>query len=265
MSKKTIVVSAFPCCGKTYAFNNYQDKYSILDSDSSNFSWTYRKRNEEELDALRKEWESVPHLLYTEHYINQRRDELIKVRNPDFPKNYIEHIKENLGNVDIIFVSSHLQVRQAMEEAGIKYCTVYPKKEMLNEWVGRMYRRGNDANFIKFQIDNWDKFVNSVDSEPHGRKIYRLGNNEYIDVDLLYNEFNMVTVKEMYDNWIDTLNRVFDDDVNCESCKYGYFDTVTDDGNHSLCGGCRCYLCAEQYGYCDKYEKGDIPVGEERF
>ena len=229
INKKTVVVSAFPCCGKTYAFNHYQYKYSILDSDSSNFSWVYRARNGKELD------------------------DLIKIRNPEFPKNYIKHIKENLGKVDIIFVSSHLQVRQAMEEAGIKYCTVYPKKEMLNEWVGRMYRRGNDANFIKFQIDNWDKFVNSIDLEPHGYKIYRLGNNEYIDVDLLYNDFNNVTTYE------------FDDEINCESCKYGYFDTVTDDGNHSLCGAVRCYLCAESMGYCDKYEKGDIPAGEERF
>jgi hypothetical protein len=192
MNKKTVVVSAFPCCGKTYAFENYQDKYSILDSDSSNFSWMFRTRTEEELNELKKEYESVPRLLSTEHYINKYKDELIKVRNSDFPNNYIEHIKENLGKVDIIFVSSHLQVREAMEEAGIKYCTVYPKKEMLNEWVGRMYRRGNNANFIKFQIDNWDKFVNSVDSEPHGCKVYKLGNNEYIDVDLLYNDFNSI-------------------------------------------------------------------------
>lgn len=155
MSKRTVVVSAYPCCGKTYAFENYQDKYSMLDSDSSNFSWIY---------------------------VNGE-----KVRNPDFPKNYIQHIKDNIGKVDIIFVSSHLQVREAMEEAGIRYCTVYPKKEMLNEWVGRMYRRGSDENFIKFQIEHWNEFVNNIIFEPHGFGICRLGNNEYLDVDFLYN------------------------------------------------------------------------------
>lgn len=155
MNKKTVVISAYPCCGKTYAFENYQDKYSMLDSDSSNFSWIY-------VDGE-------------------------KIRNPDFPKNYIQHIKDNIGKVDIIFVSSHLQVREAMEETGIRYCTVYPKKEMLNEWVGRMYRRGNDENFIKFQIDHWDEFVNNIQFEPYGFGICRLGNNEYLDVDFLYN------------------------------------------------------------------------------
>lgn len=160
MSKRTVVVSAFPCCGKTYAFENYQDKYSMLDSDSSKFSWKYERNSLKGID---------------------------KVRNPEFPSNYIEHIKENIGKVDIIFVSSHLQVREAMEEAGISYCTVYPKKEMLNEWVGRMYRRGNDESFIKFQIEHWDEFMHNIQFEPYGFGICRLGNNEYLDVDFLYN------------------------------------------------------------------------------
>lgn len=187
MNKRTVVVSAFPCCGKTYAFENYQDKYSMLDSDSSKFSWMFRKRTKEELESLKTEWESVPHLLSGDDYINQIKDEEIKVRNPDFPKNYIKHIKDNIGKVDIIFVSSHLQVREAMEEAGIRYCTVYPKKEMLNEWVGRMYRRGNDENFIKFQIEHWDEFMHNIAFEPYGFGLCRLGNNEYLDIDFLYN------------------------------------------------------------------------------
>lgn len=160
--KRTVIVSAFPCCGKTYAFENYQDKYSMLDSDSSDFSWSYQEGED------KKRW-------------------TVRKRNPEFPKNYIEHIKSNIGKVDIIFVSSHLQVRQALEEAGIRYCTVYPKKEMLNEWVGRMYQRGNDENFIKFQIEHWEEFMHNITFEPYGFGICRLGNNEYLDVDFLYN------------------------------------------------------------------------------
>lgn len=168
MNKRTVVVSAFPCCGKTYAFENYQDKYSMLDSDSSQFSWIYE--TEWERDCEKGSYPVT-----------------VKKRNPEFPKNYIEHIKENIGKVDIIFVSSHLQVREALEEADIRYCTVYPKKEMLNEWVGRMYRRGNDENFIKFQIEHWEEFMHNITFEPHGFGICRLGNNEYLDVDFLYN------------------------------------------------------------------------------
>ena len=137
----TIVISAFPCCGKSYAFNNYQNTYEILDSDSSNFSWTYRKRNEEELEQCRKDFESTPHLMSTEDFIERLKNETVKRRNPDFPNNYIQHIKDNMGKVDFIFVSSHLQVRQALQDNNIPFCTVYPYSGYLNEWIGRMYQR----------------------------------------------------------------------------------------------------------------------------
>lgn len=159
MSKKTVVVSAFPCCGKTYAFQNYQDRYSMLDSDSSEFSW-----------------------------VKDNDGKNTKERNPDFPQNYIQHIKENIGKVDIIFVSSHKQVREAMTKEGIHFCTVYPKKEMLNEWIGRMYRRGNDDKFIQFIINNWKEFMREIEwKDDSGFGVCRLGNNEYIDLDFVYN------------------------------------------------------------------------------
>jgi hypothetical protein len=153
------VVSAFPCCGKTYAFQNYQNRYSILDSDSSEFSW-----------------------------VKDVSGKNTKERNQDFPNNYIQHIKDNIGKVDIIFVSSHKQVREAMKKAGICFCTVYPQTEMLNEWIGRMYRRGNDENFIQFIINNWDEFMREIIYEDNrGFGVCRLGNNEYIDIDFIYN------------------------------------------------------------------------------
>lgn len=156
--KNTVVVSAFPCCGKTYAFEHFQDKYSILDSDSSDFSW-----------------------------IKDECGNNTKQRNPDFPDNYIKHIQDNIGKVDIIFVSSHLKVRQALEDVGISFCTIYPKPEMLNEWIGRMYRRGSSKEFIQFQIEHWDEFVNNIWNEPHGFGVCYLGNNEYINLDFVRN------------------------------------------------------------------------------
>lgn len=57
-----------------------------LDSDSSNFSW-----------------------------VKDENGNNTKERNPEFPKNYIEHIKSNIGKVDVIFVSSHKVVREALE------------------------------------------------------------------------------------------------------------------------------------------------------
>ena len=150
--KNTLVVSAFPACGKTVTYNKYKDSKIILDSDSSEFSW-----------------------------IKDEFGNNTKERNPNFPNNYIQHIKDNLGKTDIIFVSSHLNVRQAMKDNDINYITIYPSKECRLEWVGRMYLRGNDANFISFINDNWDNFMFDIKNEPHGTQLWFLEHNKCIE------------------------------------------------------------------------------------
>lgn len=135
-SKKTLVISAFPACGKTYCFNNAKDRYTMLDSDSSNFSWI-KDANGNNTDQ----------------------------RNPDFPANYIQHIKDNIGKVDIIFVSSHANVRQALRDAGINVIYIYPDKKLKKEWIRRFKERGNDEKFISFISSHWNEFIDELDSE----------------------------------------------------------------------------------------------------
>lgn len=149
--KNTVIISAFPACGKTYAYNTYED-ITMLDSDSSEFSW-----------------------------IKDENGNNTKERNPDFPNNYIKHIKDNIGKVDVIFVSSHLNVRQAMADNNIDYITIYPQEQCRLSWIGRMYLRGNDANFISFINDNWNKFMSDIKKEPHGMSIFLLWHNDYLD------------------------------------------------------------------------------------
>ena len=62
--KKTKIISAFPACGKTYAFEKLNENgYTILDSDSSKFSWCY-------------------------DYNQANSDKIEKYRNPEFPSYY---------------------------------------------------------------------------------------------------------------------------------------------------------------------------------
>ena len=53
----------------------------------------------------------------------------------------------------------------------------------------------------------------------------------------------------------------YDNEHNCYNCRFGYFAEISDDGWHNLCGAGRCYLCAQNYEYCEEYEFGDIPDG----
>ena len=179
---RAIVISAFPACGKSTYYREWS-QYSrdnvwrkgnngeqvlnniglpcgkkILDSDSSEFSWI------------------------KDEYGNNT-----DVRNPNFPNNYINYIKKHLKSEDIIFVSSHDNVRKALEKNNIEYYLVYPDKCLLDKWIYRMNKRGNDEKFIKFITSNWDKFIDDIEAETFPTKI-KLEDDSY---------YNAITVRLM--------------------------------------------------------------------
>ena len=123
--KKMTVISAFPGMGKTYFYENCQDIYTSYDSDSSQFDKT------------------------------------------NFPQNYIEYIKQKLqdNDRDIIFVSSHKAVRDALKEAGIRYVLIYPSLDIKDDIIERYRRRGSSESFIKLLKDNYSNWVTEIDDE----------------------------------------------------------------------------------------------------
>ena len=133
----TRIYSIFPACGKTWLYEHQEDyDLKILDSDSSEFSWIRC------YDAYGKP--------------------TTKLRNPDFPNNYIKHIKENIGKYDCIFVSSHASVREALDKEGIDFTIVYPEQSCKAEWVGRCFIRdknGESGCGAEVMYDNWDNWI----------------------------------------------------------------------------------------------------------
>jgi len=142
---KTRIISAFPSSGKTYLATHGWEGNTFMDSDSSSFSWL--------ADGI--------------------------TRNPEFPSNYISHIKSNIGKVDYILVSSHIDVRRALSEEGLCWSYVVPDKTLMAEWVGRCYLRGNPDGFIKALVVNWDEWTkNSLDPLPNA--LIKLKGGEYL-------------------------------------------------------------------------------------
>jgi hypothetical protein len=135
-SKTTLVVSAFPGCGKSHLFRNKGER-KILDSDSS----TFDKSN--------------------------------------FPQNYIEHIKSNLGNVDLILVSSHKEVREALVDNGIEFTLVYPDNNIKEEYIKRYVDRGNNDKFVELLTNNWNNWINELDNQTGCEKI-KLNTGEFL-------------------------------------------------------------------------------------
>ena len=135
--KQTRIISAFPGTGKTSIFNS--GKYDCLDSDSSEFSWVVNEDGQ-------------------------------KVRNPDFPENYIAHIKENIGKVDLIFVSTHKDVRDALQLNCLFFYLLYPKKSAKEEYLRRYKDRNSSEAFINLLSDNWDNWIRECEFCERGCK-----------------------------------------------------------------------------------------------
>ena len=183
--KNTLIISAYTCCGKTYASEHIKD-YDILDINLCNFKTIKRFPNEEEIEEERKRWDSSLHLMSVEGHLNQFKQLIISVDNPDFPDNFIQYIKENIGKVDVIFVDSDIRIRQWLNEAKIKFVTVYPYSwnSCLQEWIGRMYLQDYPDIIIRNKINGWDHEMYPV-KVPYGDTLFRLSHGKYIDEKLI--------------------------------------------------------------------------------
>lgn len=130
---KTKIISAFPGTGKSHFHRN--NPTISIDSDSSLFSWIY---------------------------INNE-----KVRNPEFPSNYIKHIKENINKTNYIFVSSHKEVRQALHEANLDFYLVYPNINQLELYISKYENRGSPKEFINLVKNNWNNWISELQEETN--------------------------------------------------------------------------------------------------
>jgi len=132
--RETMIISAFPGCGKTTCTNTTKE-FTIMDSDSSDFSW-----------------------------IKDENGNNTTERNPEFPQNYIRHIFENLGKFEVIFISSHKEVRDALLDLGVQFFLIYPNINLKDEWIYRFRNRGSSESFISKISENWDSYINEIES-----------------------------------------------------------------------------------------------------
>lgn len=98
----------------------------MIDSDPSQFSWSDKEKG---------------------------------IRNPNWPQNYIEHINDQRGRADVVLLSSHDVVRNALVESGIPFTLMYPSLRMKDEYIQRYKSRGSDEQFIKLLEENYENWI----------------------------------------------------------------------------------------------------------
>lgn len=139
----------------------------------STYRTEYRERTEEELQAEKKMWDSTPHLLSGEGYINRIRHEKVAFLNPDFPNNIIEKINEleKEGLFDTVLIETDGVLANALKQhKSIEFAYFYPKREK-----ALMQMLSDDElpiSSIRFYSNHWNWFHTMAQNYPNATPIY---------------------------------------------------------------------------------------------
>lgn len=100
---------------------------------------------------------------------------------------YKERIKDTIGVYKYVFVSSHQETRNILDELGFKYYVVYPDKNLKEEYIRRYKERGDKEEFVNLMDNNFDYFIDSIENNsPNGVKIKLIKNSDYLRT-VIYN------------------------------------------------------------------------------
>jgi hypothetical protein len=140
----TKIIAGFPAIGKTYAARN--SNYLCVDCDSSQWNWLTDPNGD---------------FLMT--------DNGSRMPNPNFPQNYIDHIKFQMKHdfLDFVFVSSHENVCQCLKENYIDFTIVVPALNCKKEYYKRMQQRESPTSFIERVTENWNLWLIDRQLEPN--------------------------------------------------------------------------------------------------
>ena len=97
--------------------------------------------------------------IYEENKVNFSDSDSSKFDKKNFPKNYIEHIKKIRNEKQLIFISSHIDVRNALVKEGIPFIYVIPTTDRKIEFLENYKNRGNTKKFIQNVDSNWDRWL----------------------------------------------------------------------------------------------------------
>ena len=86
-----------------------------------------------------------------------------------WPYNYVERIQE-LAPSNIVFASTHIEVRQLLSDNGVGFFTVYPSPQAKSVYLNRYAQRGSDPRFLDFMRDNFDTLIADIQDIPIPRQ-----------------------------------------------------------------------------------------------
>lgn len=131
---KGLIISGFPGIGKSTAESVYRES---IDCESTQFHYVFD-----------------PSCPYGENK-----------ENSNWVKEYVDFIEKSAkdGKYNFIFISSHLKVREELDNRMIPYIVVVPEKCLKDEYLARYVKRGDCAEFIIEVSESWDEWLEEIE------------------------------------------------------------------------------------------------------
>lgn len=135
--KKAFVIAGFAGIGKTTLANKYDN---IIDLDVIDYKWSYENVDD----------------------IEQKKGNNKRIRNEAWPNNYLQAIRQNMANYDIVFISTDNEILKILDQNNIPYTLVFPNLDCKSEYLERYRKRGNPESFIKKADEIFETLILSL-------------------------------------------------------------------------------------------------------
>lgn len=86
-------------------------------------------------------------------------------KDASWPAPYIAHIKQRASTHDVVFVSTHKEVRQGLLDAGLPFYLVYPTRDQKRDYLERYEGRGASDSFVALMDAKWDEFLSELETQ----------------------------------------------------------------------------------------------------
>lgn len=167
MLDRMILISCIKCSGVEEYIKNC-GKNNIRYLPNNDYKYHERVRTKEELQDIKDDWMSKPHLLSGEGYINSIKDNLIIAKNPEYPRNYVDTIlslmdtANQFDNPEILFIDLDSNVIDFLNKARKKVFVILTPENFQDIYIGRAFLNGKQA-YVQKYMNSWNlRYVESM-------------------------------------------------------------------------------------------------------